>query len=392
MKSMKKNILIYNYNEPFPKQGGMERVTDTLACELAGRGYQIYLMCKVPNRLGEGYNAPVPIYFVPDKQPQEFILSLLKELSIEVIIDQSEGGIVGPFGFFKERVKALRNVALLAVQHSSTHAVLRNVALIYGKHNKGFVGEFVNKIYNSIILPIKYQHFLHHARRVHHNLNKNYDRIITLSPAFIDEFILYCPHADRAKLVSIPDFNSYEMCKITTAQKYVLFVGRLYNHVKGVDKLLRIWSTIESQFPEWQLDIVGDGGDRVNLEAQAELLGLKRVVFHGFQNPTSFYERSRIFCMTSIFEGFGMVLTEAMQHGVVPIAFNSYASASDIIDDGINGLLITPFDESKYARKLIELMEDSSKCSRMSLSAIEKMDSFSIEKILKRWCEFIDSL
>ena len=98
---MKKNILIYNYNEPLPKQGGMERVTDTLACELAGRGCQVYLMCKVSNRLGEDYKAPVPIYFVPDKQPQEFILSLLKELSIEVIIDQSEGGIVGTFGFFK---------------------------------------------------------------------------------------------------------------------------------------------------------------------------------------------------------------------------------------------------------------------------------------------------
>lgn len=391
---MKKNILIYNYNEPLPKQGGMERVTDTLACELAGRGCQVYLMCKVSNRLGEDYKAPVPIYFVPDKQPQEFILSLLKELSIEVIIDQSEGGIVGPFGFFKERVKALSYVALLAVQHNSTHAVLRNVVLIYGKHNKGFVGGIVNKIYNSIILPIKYQHFLYHARRVHHNLNKNYDRIITLSPAFIDEFMLYCPRGDRKKLIAIPNPNTFSISDVASLkkEKTVLYVGRLENLSKGVDRLLRIWGIVCKKHTDWKLQIVGDGSDRVALEQHAQVLGLINYSFEGFCSPQSYYEHASIFCMTSTFEGFGMVLTEAMQCGVVPMAFNSYASASDIIQHKKNGILIPPFDEALYACELEQLMTDTYMRKQFQNHAIKDVEKFSVNKVIDQWISLLNQI
>jgi glycosyltransferase involved in cell wall biosynthesis len=171
-----------------------------------------------------------------------------------------------------------------------------------------------------------------------------------------------------------------------------LFVGRLRNCVKGGDKLLRIWNEVESLFPDWQLDIVGDGEDRGVLEMQADNLGLKHVTFHGFQNPALFYQRSRIFCMTSIYEGFGLVLTEAMQHGVVPMAFNSYRSVKDIIDDNINGILIKSFDEKEYADKLIGLMNDEEKYIEMSYAAMLKSAVFSKEIIVKKWCNLIENL
>lgn len=76
---------------------------------------------------------------------------------------------------------------------------------------------------------------------------------------------------------------------------------------------------------------------------------LKRITFYGFQNPDEFYKKSLVSCMTSNFEGFGMVLVEAMQYGCVPFAFDTFTALHDIIDDGVNGFIIPPFDEDKYA-------------------------------------------
>lgn len=83
-------------------------------------------------------------------------------------------------------------------------------------------------------------------------------------------------------------------------------------------------------------------------------MGLKRITFHGFLDPVEFYKRSRCLLMTSNFEGFGMVLVEAMQYGCVPFAYNSFESLTDIIDNGYNGFIIPPFNTDKYVEYLYQ--------------------------------------
>ena len=87
-----------------------------------------------------------------------------------------------------------------------------------------------------------------------------------------------------------------------------------------------------------------------------------------------------------------MVLTEAMQHGVVPMAFNSYSSVTDIIDDNINGILVKPFDEKEYADKLVSLMSDENKYKKMSHASMAKSITFSKEIIVEKWCNLIENL
>lgn len=390
----KKHILLYNSNEPLPQQGGMERVTDLLAKALLNAGYEVTLLYKYPNRLGKTYNAPTDILYIPENEDnQRFLEALIIERNIYCIIDQTEGGIVGRFGIFRHRENFKSKVKLVAVQHSSTRAILDNCNLAFAKDfTQTRWGTLKQFFYDNVFLKLKYYHSVCLTKILYDDLNANYDRIVTLSLSFIDDFCYYCPKADRTKFFAIPNFNTFESCERTTGQKYVLFVGRLRNCVKGGDKLLRIWNEVESLFPDWQLDIVGDGEDRGVLEMQADNLGLKHVTFHGFQNPALFYQRSRIFCMTSIYEGFGLVLTEAMQHGVVPMAFNSYRSVKDIIDDNINGILIKSFDEKEYADKLIGLMNDEEKYIEMSYAAMLKSAVFSKEIIVKKWCNLIENL
>ena len=95
-------------------------------------------------------------------------------------------------------------------------------------------------------------------------------------------------------------------------------------------------------------------------------LGLKKVHFYGNKNPIEYYKRAKILCMTSAYEGFPLVLAEAQTFGTIPIAFNSFASITDIIKDGDNGLLIEPFNISKYASILSELMENEEKIYSIS--------------------------
>jgi glycosyltransferase involved in cell wall biosynthesis len=96
--------------------------------------------------------------------------------------------------------------------------------------------------------------------------------------------------------------------------------------------------------------------------------------------------------MTSLFEGFGLVLVEAMHYGVVPMAFNSYANVSDIIEDGKSGYLISPFDINAYAERLAWLMIHEDERQSMSLTAKQKSEEFSMDRIGGKWDKLIDDL
>lgn len=392
-----KRVLIYNSNEPLPEQGGMERVTDLLAKALRDYGLHVILLYKIPNRIGKKYNPPVKLYRLPDNGASEYLSDLAKAEQIDIIIDQTETGIIGPNGIFKSRKEADNHIGhsvkYIAVQHSSALSYIKNMDYtVLPSKAPGIISMAKRTLVRHTILPLKRWHAKRYAGKKFTCIEANYDKVVTLSESFVDEFIYFCPKARRDKLTAIPDLNTYDHTDRSEKETRVLFVGRLMINPKGVDRLLRIWKKIENLHPEWLLDIVGDGADRDALETMADELELKRVEFHGYKNPGHYYERASIFCMTSTYEGFGMVLTESMQHGCVPMAFNSYSSAKDIIDDGISGFLIPPFDEDEYSNRLNLLIEDTRLREKMSEAAIEKSKKFSKENIVKKWISLFDSL
>lgn len=128
-------------------------------------------------------------------------------------------------------------------------------------------------------------------------------------------------------------------------------------------------------------------GTRRQAEAfpEAGTLGLERVSFEGFCAPAPYYRDAAIFCMTSAFEGFPMVLLEAAAFGCVPVAFDSYAAVRDIIDDGENGVLVSAFDLDAYTETLAQLMRDDALRERLALAARGRVAEFSPDKIAARW-------
>ena len=135
--------------------------------------------------------------------------------------------------------------------------------------------------------------------------------------------------------------------------KRVIAVGR-YVYQKGFDQLLQAWATIERQYPEWQLVVFGDG-NRTPYEQQMKELGIDDNRCHLYGPTTDIqqeYVNSSIFVFSSRFEGFGMVLVEAMACGLPVVSFDCPCGPKDIIKDGEDGILVENGNIKLFASSL----------------------------------------
>jgi glycosyltransferase involved in cell wall biosynthesis len=226
------------------------------------------------------------------------------------------------------------------------------------------------------------------------------DRFMVLSPAFIQNFKDFTGIRNPKKLIvqTNPvtiDTKDSELC-VNNKSKEILFVGRLDYVQKRVNRILETWSYIEPSSPEWKLTLLGDGPDKKALVELQKKLNLHNICFEGVQNPMSYYKRSSLLVLASEFEGLPLVLAECMSYGVIPVVYGSFSSVYDIIEDGIDGVIIpkTPegFNAAVMAEKIKFVLADDETRNRMSLAAIEKSKRYSIDKIYDQWMKVLNDL
>jgi glycosyltransferase involved in cell wall biosynthesis len=175
--------------------------------------------------------------------------------------------------------------------------------------------------------------------------------------------------------------------------KRVIAVGR-YVYQKGFDQLLQAWATIERQYPEWQLVVFGDG-NRTPYEQQMKELGIDDNRCHLYGPTTDIqqeYVNSSIFVFSSRFEGFGMVLVEAMACGLPVVSFDCPCGPKDIIKDGEDGILVENGNIKLFASSLSKLMSDEALRQSMSQAGLKNVQRFRIEHIAEQWRSVFESL
>ena len=149
---------------------------------------------------------------------------------------------------------------------------------------------------------------------------------------------------------------------------------------------LKAWQEIEANDRDgWLLKIIGNGPDALALEGKARKMGLKRVCFLGHQDPLPHYRTASIFLMTSLVEGWGLTLTEAMQVGAVPIAFDAYASLRDIVDSGCTGIIVPNGNIGAFATSTINLMRDPERRKSLAANAVTAVQRFRLDSVLDQW-------
>lgn len=386
------NILFLYRNVIDPEKGGVQRVTSVLADYFASRGHSVWYVSLVKRKFDRVHQERQFIF--PNSQSfdntmnHNFFSSLIEDKKIDIVINQ---GGQGP-STFKLVLLAKEKAKVISVHHSSPLAKVMNFENSYmGSFKKLF--KFLFFIFpkekmRSILLDIyKFKYGKHFVR-----LCEKSDKVVLLSDKFKDELAFLTNHVFYNSVIAIPNPVSFFACEdISFKEKEIIFVGRISIQPKRVDLLLRIWGKICFEYPDWKLTIVG-GGEVERMKRYAQELNLTNVSFEGFQDPHIYYKRASLLCMTSSFEGFGLVLVEAMLYGTVPLAFSSYASVTDIIDHGKNGLLITPFDTNEYALQLKRLMLDNELRRQMSKNAVVKSTDFSIERIGDKWIALMDEM
>lgn len=191
-------------------------------------------------------------------------------------------------------------------------------------------------------------------------------------------------------------YNSVELpCFRSDAErkKRIIAVGRL-DFQKRFEDLIEIWAKLEKRFPEWEVDIFGEGSDKELLEEKIKENNLSRIFLRG--RSSRIVEEmfsSSVFVMTSAFEGQPIVLLEAMSCALPCVTFDFKCGPRDMISDGETGFIVENRDANIFAEKLALLMTDEELRKKMGNAGEKKArGQYSQQEIMNQWKEIYQNL
>lgn len=198
---------------------------------------------------------------------------------------------------------------------------------------------------------------------------------------------------DAAQWPEVKDVRAITNPLTTTPQAFsdcssvrAIAVGR-FQYQKGFDLLIQAWQQVHVRLPQWRLDIYGDGDDRESLQRQIAEAGLTDVITLHPSTPDIFarYAESSIYVLSSRYEGYGLVLAEAMSCGVPCVAFDCPYGPSDIILDGDDGILVPPLRTNLLAEAIVRLASDTALRQTMGRRARTNIQRFAPEAVMPQW-------
>lgn len=346
--------------------GGAERVGVNLANGFAKKGHQISIITDV---------------FQPSTYPVE------PNVTIIPLCKKGKGKFekwIGAIGIIRNIAKREKPDTIIGIMQLCSLvakiAVLSlNIPVIMTEHD-------------SFLRPDSFKLTLWEKISKFH-LNKLYDCVTVLTEA--DRQLI----ARRLKnIVVMPNPLTFETTKeLPLKDKIILSAGRLSSwHVKGFDLLIEAWSKIAHEFPEWKLQIAGDGkpSDFDYLTNIAKKLGvINRIDFLGYRTDMlQLYQKAAIYVLGSRSEGLPMVVIEAMSQGCAVVAIENFGRTKEIITSKKEGLLCKMEDTNDLAEKIAEMIRNDEYRQDVQKNSIERSKYYSLEHIITMWENLIQKL
>ena len=192
----------------------------------------------------------------------------------------------------------------------------------------------------------------------------------------------------------IPDPIPFKTSRVSTLNsKRVISIGR-YTYEKGNDLLLKAWAKVEKKCDDWVLEIFGMGDRNPYIQLLSELgIDESRCSLHrSLRDVREAYLDCSIFALPSRFEGFGLVIIEAMSCGVPVVAFDCENGPRNIIKNYFDGILVTPFDIDEYADNLLRLIHNDNLRYQLGSHAYESSNKYAIEGVALQWKILFDEI
>ena len=166
----------------------------------------------------------------------------------------------------------------------------------------------------------------------------------------------------------------------------ILCVGRLHEQ-KGFDMLIDAFAMVAHQCPEWHIDIIGEGSEKTMLEEKISRCQLKnRISLCPLTDSISDeYMQSDFFVLSSRYEGFALVLLEAMSCGIPCVAFNCKYGPEDVIEDGVDGLLVEDGNIKALSEKMLWMITHKKERKEMGIRARQSVARYKKENVMKEW-------
>lgn len=287
----------------------------------------------------------------------QMVLSLRKIYQQKIDSIQPDVISVLELGYDDFLIPALKTNALKIREIHSSHAAQKKIKLRSGKFSKSF-------------LILKLQQYY---------INK-YDAVVLLTQEDSKARTYF-----KNKYV-IPNAIDFGLGGAALDSKKAISIGRLDEFKNFKDQLI-IWKNVVQQHPDWTLHIYGEGIERIALEKQILDLNLQNHVFleGTTQQVKEKLKQSSLFLFTSLAEGFGMVVVEAMQLGLTVVSYQCPCGPAEIITNGSDGFLVPMQDLSVFENHVLNLIKDHSLRERISQAAIESSQRFTTANIIPQW-------
>lgn len=396
------NILFITNKNVNPIIGGIERITYVLAVGFAElHGHRCF--SAFTQRLD---NITTPFekeLLLESGRETDMLADFIRENGIEVVIAQgSDAAVNAIVGQIHDAVASVAGCKMIFVFHNMPgfeytkmsmdvlcYRIMHGQDVVYNLKYLAF------QTFQTLLRPLI-------NKQMHGKYLPAYnaaDKVVLLTEGFIPGY---------ARCAGVPVDDKF--CAISNALTFtdrfpieqydeekrneVLWVGRFDDKHKRLSEAIHIWKMVEEEgrFPDWKLRVVGYGPDEGYYHKLVKRLKLHNVSFEGKTESRPFYRSASLYMMTSAFEGFGLVITEALQSAAVPLAYDTFASLHDIIVDGHNGYIIEDKDRRAYADRLQLLMADADLRRNLAQQGLTFIDKFSTENITKQWNQLFSSL
>lgn len=380
------NILFlsgYNIN---PFDGGIARITHTLAHQFQSNGHIVWYL---GYRKVSDDDSQKQLYFpsgIPEATEENIIYleKVIYEKNINVVIVQTNPR--KSYIQMLSKCKQHHSFLLISCFHNLILTQISNYAygMEYKLKKKRLSCVFSllkNKWLNKLIVNLYIQKNKSQYRYI---VDKS-DVSVVLGNSHKEELLRMIGKEEDKSIKIIPNCIDEKNSVGAYKENEILWVGSVDCSVKRIDYMIDIWQRIYQKRPNWILRILGDGPALKEMQKRVEDNKIKNIKFEGRVIPDTYYDRAKIICVTSVHESFSLVTIEAKHHGVVPVVQDSFPMAKEIVHDGVDGLLVLPFNQKDFVDKLNYLMSNEELVKEYSQQAIEHSQNYDVQRVSSLW-------